>query len=72
MKIQAGTRIKILYMHGEPQYTNKEGVVTHVDDAKQIHGTWGGCALTPGIDTFEKIAEIPDFPEFPKSNGIER
>ena len=72
MKISVGTRIKIVYMQGEPHYTNREGVVTHIDDAKQIHGTWGGYALIPGIDTFEIIAEIPDFPEFPKLNGIER
>ena len=73
MNISVGTRIKIVYMQGEPQYTNRQGVVTHIDDAKQIHGTWGGCSLIPGVDTFEIIGgEIPDFPEFPKSNGIER
>ena len=47
-----GDRIKIIHMEGEPQYTNREGVVTHIDDAGQIHGTWGGCALIPEIDTF--------------------
>ena len=47
-----GDRIKIIKMEGEPQYTNREGVVTHIDDAGQIHGTWGGCALIPEIDTF--------------------
>ena len=52
-------------MQGEPQYTNRQGVVTHIDDAKQIHGTWGGCALTPGIDTFEIIAESPTSPNSP-------
>ena len=36
----------------DTQYTDREGVVTHVDDAGQIHGTWGGCALIPEIDTF--------------------
>lgn len=40
-----GKTIKIIYMEGEPQYTGKQGVVTYVDDAGQIHGTWGGCAL---------------------------
>ena len=39
-------------MEGEPQYTNREGVVTHIDDAGQIHGTWGGCAIIPEIDTY--------------------
>ena len=50
--IKIGDTIKIIKMKGEPQYTNREGVVTHIDDAGQIHGTWGGCALIPEIDTF--------------------
>jgi hypothetical protein len=33
-------------MEGEPQYTDREGVVTHIDDAGQIHGTWGGAVLS--------------------------
>ena len=51
-KINIGDAIKIISMKDEPQYTNREGVVTHIDDAGQIHGTWGGCALIPGIDTY--------------------
>ena len=39
-------------MEGEPEYTNRESVVTHIDDAGQIHGTWGGCALILGVDVF--------------------
>ena len=46
-----GDRIKIIKMDGEPQYTNREGVVTHIDDASQIHGKWGGCAIIPEIAT---------------------
>lgn len=38
-------KIRIIDMKGEPQYAGKEGYVTRVDDAGQIHGTWGGCAL---------------------------
>ena len=41
-----GKEVFIREMKGEPQYTGKTGVVTYVDDAGQIHGTWGGCALT--------------------------
>ena len=26
------------------------GVVTHVDDAGQLHGTWGSLAAIPGED----------------------
>ena len=33
-------------------YTNRAGVVTHIDDAGQIHGTWGGCAIISEVDTY--------------------
>lgn len=47
--------ILIIEMADEPQYTGRVGVITSIDDAGQIHGTWGGCALIPGIDTFKVI-----------------
>ncbi len=50
--IKIGDAIKIIKMEGEPQYTDREGVVTHIDDAGQIHGTWGGCAIIPELDTY--------------------
>jgi len=51
-KIKIGDTIKIIKMDGEPQYTNRESVVTRIDDAGQIHGTWGGCAVIPEVDTY--------------------
>ena len=51
-KVKIGDTIKIIKMEGEPQYTDREGVVTHIDDAGQIHGTWGGCAVIPEVDEF--------------------
>ena len=51
-KVKIGDTIKIINMEGEPRYTNREGVVTHIDDAGQIHGTWGGCAIIPEVDEF--------------------
>ena len=50
--VKVGDHIKILNMEGEPQYKDREGVITHIDNAGQIHGTWGGCALIPEIDTY--------------------
>ena len=47
--------ILIIEMADEPQYTGRAGIITSIDDAGQIHGTWGGCALIPGIDTFKVI-----------------
>ena len=50
--VKVGDHIKILNMEGEPQYKDREGVVTHIDDAGQIHGTWGGCAVIPEVDMY--------------------
>ena len=50
--VKVGDHIKILNMEGEPQYKDREGVVTHIDDAGQIHGTWGGCAIVPEVDAY--------------------
>lgn len=55
MSIKIGSKIRIIKMCGEPQYTCKEGFVTHIDDAGQIHGTWGGCAIIPETDSYEVI-----------------
>ena len=45
-----GDKIRIINMDGEPDYTGRIGTVTYIDDAGQIHGTWGGCALIPDCD----------------------
>lgn len=50
--VNIGDTIKIISMKDEPQYANRTGVITHIDDAGQIHGTWGGCAIIPEVDTF--------------------
>ena len=55
--IKVGDKIKIIFMDGEPEYLGKVGIVEYIDDIGQIHGTWGGCALIPGVDRFE-AAEI--------------
>lgn len=53
--IKVGDKIRIISMKDEPTYTGKEGVVEFIDDIGQIHGTWGGCALIPGVDEYEKL-----------------
>lgn len=53
--VKAGDTLRIVEMKGEPHYTGKEGVVKYIDDAGQIHGTWGGCAIIPEVDKFEVI-----------------
>lgn len=68
--VKNGTRLRILRMQSETipsrafpdgidhqaeQMAGKEGEVTVIDDAGQIHGTWGGLALIPEHDNFEII-----------------
>ena len=53
--IKAGTLIRIIRMDGEPNYDGEMGIVRYVDDAGQIHGTWGGLAIIPEVDEFEII-----------------
>lgn len=55
ISFKVGDLIFIEYMKGEPQYKNKSGKITTIDDIDQIHGTWGGCALVPDLDKFKKI-----------------
>ena len=55
--VKIGDKIRIIEMKDEPHYSRREGVVKHIDDAGQIHGTWGGCALIPGLDKYIVIKE---------------
>jgi len=55
MSVKVGDKVRIINMSGEPQYTGREGIVEYIDDAGQIHGSWGGCALIPGEDVWEII-----------------
>lgn len=50
-----GKTIQIISMDGEPQYSGRRGIVTRIDDAGQLHGTWGGCAVVPSVDVFEIV-----------------
>ena len=52
---KVGDKVRINYMEGEPQYWGKEGVIEHIDSIGQLHGSWGGCAIIPGTDSFEVI-----------------
>lgn len=55
MDVKVGDLIEIDEMFDEPQYRGKTGIVQYIDDTKQIHGTWGGCALIPDIDEFHVV-----------------
>ena len=50
-----GQKIRIISMEGESIYSERTGFITHIDDLGQLHGTWGGCAVIPGVDSFEVV-----------------
>lgn len=56
-QIKIGDYIRIRKMKDEASYEGKIGEVEFIDDEKQIHGTWGGCALIPGVDRFDVISK---------------
>lgn len=68
--VKVGDKIKIIHMDGEPEYLGKIGIVEYIDDIGQIHGSWGGCALIPGVDKFE-VVEI-NWYEKRNSNSIKQ
>lgn len=55
MEVKVGDKIRILHMDGEMNYDGAEGVVRRIDDMGQLHGTWGGLAVIPDLDSFEVI-----------------
>ena len=57
-------------MKGEPAYNGREGTVESVDDAGQLHGTWGGLAVVPGEDEYEIAAAAPEEPKYLTVDGI--
>lgn len=55
--VKVGDKIRIVCMNGEPEYSGRVGIVEHIDDIGQIHGSWGGCALISSVDQYELIEE---------------
>jgi hypothetical protein len=55
MKHLIGKEIRIISMDGEPHYTGKQGIVKSVDGIGQLHGSWGGLAVNPDVDSFEVL-----------------
>ena len=54
MSVKVGDRIRIIDLK-DPYaigYNGQEGIVEHIDDIGQLHGTWGGLAVIPELDEF--------------------
>lgn len=57
-EVKVGDRIRIIRLDDPytlDTYNGREGVVSHIDDAGQLHGTWGGLAVIPWEDEFEVL-----------------
>lgn len=52
---KVGEKIRIIHMKGEPSYDDRVGIIQHIDDQNQLHGTWGGLAIIPEVDKIEVI-----------------
>ena len=53
MKYEVGMKVFIIHIVDDIQdYYGRVGVITHIDDIGQLHGTWGGLTLIPSIDDF--------------------
>ena len=59
-KVKIGDTIRIIRMSDDGgkdlqarMYNGRSGVVEHIDSIGQLHGTWGGLAVIPGVDDFE-------------------
>ena len=50
-----GKRIRIVKMDGEPHYDGRIGTVKSIDSAGNLHGTWGGLSIVPGVDRYEVL-----------------
>ena len=53
-KVVPGTKIRITKLDDpfDPTYPGREGEVKFIDDAGQLHGTWGFLAVVPESDEF--------------------
>lgn len=63
-KVKIGDTIRIIRMNDDGgkdlqarMYNGRSGVVEHTDSMGQLHGTWGGLAVIPGVDEIE-VKEI--------------
>lgn len=56
-KVKVGDRIRILHLRDEDtRYDGREGTVEFIDAIGQLHGSWGGPAVIPEVDSFMVIS----------------
>ena len=61
-KVKIGDTIRIIRMNDDGgkdlqarMHDGRSGVVDHIDSIGQLHGTWGGLAVIPGVDEIETL-----------------
>ena len=59
-KVRIGDTIRIIRMNDDGgkdlqarMHDGRSGVVEHIDAIGQLHGTWVGLAVIPGVDEFK-------------------
>jgi hypothetical protein len=57
-EVKVGDVIRIIEMKGEVGYDGRFGIVTSIDGWKQLHGTWGGLAVLPDVDTYILVSPL--------------
>jgi hypothetical protein len=57
-KVKVGDVIRIIEMKGETGYDGRFGIITSIDDAGQLHGTWGGLAVLPDVDSYILVSPL--------------
>lgn len=58
MKFNVGDKIKIIHMKDVTAYEGRTGVIEHIDDLGQLHGSWGGLAVIPEVDKVELVNKV--------------
>ena len=58
-RVKIGDTIQIIRMNDDGgkdlqarMYNGRSGVVQHIDSIGQLHGSWGGLAVVPGVDEY--------------------
>jgi len=59
-KAKVGDTIKITRLDDpyDKTYPGRTGEVKWIDDAGQLHGTWGGLAVIPEVDKYTIIKHV--------------
>lgn len=59
MKYEVGMIVFIIHIVDDSEdYFGRVGVIEHIDDIGQLHGSWGGLALVPDLDDFVVVGDL--------------